>query len=185
MQRFISVIALIGLCGLSSLATAGLITRQFEFSSTAGPLLFGPNIGSFTYDDSIVPAGGGQVDQLGLFIDLDVSFAGFSFDETAANSGWLTFDIDGDLLEAHFGNNCGAGYCVIYFGQPQWWIRVGEPPYILNDFTYTGFAGVNDTFYSSNENRLLPIPLPTTLLLLGAGLCLLLASSPALALRAN
>jgi hypothetical protein len=175
MNPLIFVFALISLCGLPSIAEATLITRQFEFSSTAGPLVFGPNIGSLTYDDSIIPIGGGALNAINLLTDLDVSFAGYSFDETTANTGWLVFDSGGDLLEAHFGNNCGPGYCVIYFGQPQWWIRVGEPPYVENDFTYSGFDGVNDTFYSTNANRLLPIPSPSTLLLFGAGFCLVFA----------
>ncbi|KQW46227.1 hypothetical protein ASD88_07360 [Pelomonas sp. Root662] len=148
-------------------AEAGPVTRQFEFSSTAGALQFGPQIGSFTYDDAVAPVGGGYVSALGLFANLDVSFGGFSFDETTANSGWLRFDPAGVLLDAHFGNNCNAGSCTISGGASQWWIRVGQVGNSVNDFSYSGFNG-EAGFRSTNLNALLPnatVPEPASIAL--------------------
>lgn len=150
-------------------SSATPITRQFEFSSTEGPLIFGPNIGKFTYDDSVAPAGGGFVTATGLLSDLSVSFNGHSYDETTANTGWLKFDALGDLLEAHFGNDCYPGYCSIFVGSEQWWISVGIPG-TRNDFAYSGFNGATD-FYQTNSNHLLlTVSEPASFALLGVGL---------------
>ena len=149
-------------------ANADPITRYFEFSSTSGPLLFGPTIGSFEYDDSIAPVGGGYVLETGLFSALSVSFGGFTFDETTANSGWIQFDALGGLLEAHFGNLCVAGSCTIGGGE-YWWIRVGVPDFSVNDFSYSGYNGA-EGIYRTRDNRLLSVPEPGTLALLGIGL---------------
>lgn len=150
-------------------SSAALVTRQFEFSSTSGPLTFGPTIGSFTYDDIVAPVGGGTVSQLSLFSDLSVSFGGYSFDETSANSGWLVFDSLGGLLEALFGTSCSAGVCGIGGGEEGWWIRVGVPD-TTNDFAYSGYNGATG-FYQTFSNRLLenavPEPAPLALIALG------------------
>ena len=168
-----ALLAVVAASALPPPASAALVTRQFEFSSTDGPLQFGPNIGSFTYDDSIAPAGGGFVLASGLFSDLDVAFGSFTFDETTANSGWLQFDAGGGLIEAHFGNNCGAGVCVITGGQQQWWIRVGIPG-TTNDFVYSGFEGATDIHWTL-ANRLLDnaVPEPGSLALLSLALAAL------------
>ena len=169
-RALLLVVSLLGLMLIPMTSSAGLVNRQFEFSSTQGPLIFGPTLGYFQYDDSIAPLGGGHVSMTNLFTDLGVSFGGFSFDETTANSGWIDFDASGQLLEAHFGNNCQTGGCVIFIGDPQWWIRVGEPFASVNDFAYSGFAGPNNDFYQTLENRLIPVPAAPSYLLLSVAI---------------
>lgn len=166
----LALAAAVALCfGTALPAAAAPVTRSFEFSSTSGPLQFGPTLGSFTYDSALAPLGGGVVSALNLFSDLAVTFGSFSYDETTANSGWLTFDASGDLVDAHFGNNCVAGTCSISGGSNHWWVRVGTSS--VNDFAYAlvGHAGI----WTTDQNRLVPlnVPEPTPLALLAvAGL---------------
>ena len=168
-SRKVVALVAVGLLAAPLASQAALVTRQFQFSSTQGALQFGPTIGSFTYDDSVAPVGGGFANATNLFSDLNVAFGTFSFDETTANSGYLEFDASGGLKDAHFGNNCQAGNCTIVAGTAQWWIRVGVPG-TPNDFSYSGFngaTGINQTF----DNRLLdPVPLPAAAWLLLSGL---------------
>ncbi|MFG6465050.1 PEP-CTERM sorting domain-containing protein [Roseateles sp. BYS87W] len=167
-----SALALSAAAFLPLTAEAGLVTRQFLFSSTAGALQFGPQVGSFTYDDAVVPAAGGLVAAPNLFKDLQVSFGGFSFDELTANSGWLRFDATGDLLDAAFGNNCSGGGCSINAGWSLWWIRVGKPGASANDFAYSGFNGESG-IQTSYQNQLLPqgtVPEPASVALVALAL---------------
>ena len=170
--RRVASLAALALAAAAATANAAPVTYNFLFSSTSGALQFGPTLGSFTYDDSVAPVGGGFVSALGLFSDLDVSFGAWSFDETTANSGWLWFDAAGGLIEAHFGNNCIAGSCTISSGSEHWWVRVGLAGQSVNDFAYSGYNG-EQSFQSTQSNRLLPpnqVPEPASMLLAALGL---------------
>jgi hypothetical protein len=100
-------------------AQANLVTYDFRLSVTTGSLAAGADYsGSFSYDTSIIPAGGGEVDQLGLMSTLDFSF-GTAYDAANANTGYLTFDSSGYLTDLLLGTHCTAGDCSIG-GPPDW-----------------------------------------------------------------
>lgn len=193
-STLVAVTMLSALAAVSFDAAAAAVTRQFEFSSTSGPLQFGPSTGSFTYDDSVAPTGGGIVAGAGLFSQLTLNFGGIAFDSSSANTGSLLFDASGDLTGALFGNNCsglGLGLCYtvpmpLQFPAssrgPQWSIGLNTSIPFMNVVSYTGF-GANGflpevSFFAS---RLLPqqqqtVPEPSTLLLAGLALAALAAT---------
>ncbi|MEO8248306.1 MAG: PEP-CTERM sorting domain-containing protein [Burkholderiales bacterium] len=179
------------LAAVSFNAFATPVTRQFEFSSTSGPLQFGPSTGSFTYDDSIAPTGGGNVAGAGLFSQLTLMFGGISYNSATANAGTLLFDASGDLTGALFGNNCDAlGMCYtapipLQFpassAGPQWLIGLNTVVPTMNVVYYTGF-GANGFLpeVSLLASRLMPqqqtVPEPSSLLLAGLALAGMAAS---------
>lgn len=147
-------LAFLVLAGANLAAQASPVTRSFEFSSTSGPLIFGANVGTFTYDSSIVPSGGGVVSATGLFSDLSVAFGSFSYDETTATTSSLSFDAAGELLEAIFGSNCNSFACSVLSGTNSWFMRVGTAS--VNDFQYALTSDPSNIF-RTDLNRLLPL----------------------------
>lgn len=80
------------------------------------------SIGTFSYDSSIVPVGGGSVGGTNLLTSLHFVWDGITYDQTTANTGNLGFLAGGALLDAEFGTNCVAGGCMIDSGKEQWGI---------------------------------------------------------------
>ena len=104
-----------------STAVATPVHWAFEVQATGGPLAGAVADGTFTYDSSIIPSGGGNVNQAGLLTQLDFTWNGIHYDETTANTGFLGFSATGELDTAGFGTNCTAGLCsIIPTGQDVW-----------------------------------------------------------------
>lgn len=101
---------------------AQAIPIAYDFTVTAndGPLAGTSSSGFFTFDDGVIPGGGGLVSATGLLTDLAFSWNGIAYTEATANTGWLTFDAAGILISFGFGNNCSAGTCTILGGTNQW-----------------------------------------------------------------
>src|SRR4029077_18301496 len=80
------------------------------------------SLGTFTFDTSIIPSGGGFVSIAGLFTQLAFAWQGFNYDETTANTGTLGFEADGTLIYALFGTDCGpSGFgCGVGPALDQW-----------------------------------------------------------------
>jgi hypothetical protein len=88
-------------------ATAAPNAYQFTVTAIDGPLAGVTSVGTFAFDPSIVPEGGGYVEVADLFTHLAFSWDGVEYDETTANTGTLGFDADGTLFYALFGTDCG------------------------------------------------------------------------------
>jgi hypothetical protein len=98
------------------------ITYQFGVTAIDGPLAGTTSLGTFTFDTSIIPSGGGFVSIAGLFTQLAFAWQGFNYDETTANTGTLGFEADGTLIYALFGTDCGpSGFgCGVGPDLDQW-----------------------------------------------------------------
>lgn len=139
----------------SPTAGAAPVTRWFQFSSTSGPLQFGPSVGRFTYDDAQAPAQGGVVTGDNLLIDLELQFAGQTWTELNTDSVELRFQAGGQLTQVLIGANCSAtGSCSLTAGADEWYLRAGVPG-TANDFAYIGFGSGNVRQQSRSVNGLL------------------------------
>ncbi len=98
------------------------VTYEFTVTAITGPLAGVSSTGTFSFEDTIVPAGGGALGQMGLLSDLSFVWDGLSYDETTANTGRLTFDSTGDLIGFSIGNQCGNGFCLTGFGPNEWYV---------------------------------------------------------------
>ena len=120
-----------------------------------------------TYDDVVVPVGGGVVD-IPVLTDLAFTWDGIAYDETTANTGALTFDTGGNLTQAFFGTTCGGGVCLVRSNTNDWWFR--GPTFSEFSHASTGDEGV---FGGTTAIVLRPpvgVPEPGTLSLLSASL---------------
>ena len=93
-------------------AIAAPITYGFRVEAKTGGLAGITADGSMSFDDSMIPIGGGIVRGGPRLTELDFFWDGIPYDETAANTGGLVFDSAGVLIEALFGTACGDAYCI-------------------------------------------------------------------------
>src|SRR5437879_4802299 len=98
---------------VAQVTNATPITYAFTVTPWNGPLNGVSSTGTFTFDSSVIVAGGGIVDATGLLTGLSFNWNGRSYNATTANTGRLVFDSSGNLNEALFGTNCTVGSCSI------------------------------------------------------------------------
>jgi hypothetical protein len=125
-------------------AEGGQVRFKFSVTATDGPLAGVTSTGTFAFDYSIVPAGGGTLEQIDLLSDLNFTWHGITYDETTANTGWLTFNMSGNLTQVVLGSNHESGTVWVQPGEEGWY-AVG----LDNYFTYTVVANATDFFRGS------------------------------------
>jgi hypothetical protein len=157
----------VALIGASAVATATTVTYNFTVATTAGPLAGDTANGSFSFDSSVIPAGGGEVDSVGLLTSLTLTWDGITYTAANANTGFLSFNASGALTDACFGNNSIAGTCLVNKGTEQWLVDLGD-----SLFAYSvPQVGVDATAWLGTASfSIASTPEPATLALLGAGL---------------
>ena len=161
------------LLGRPGAAEAAIESFDFTVTATTGSLAGTSATGSFSIDSSIIPAGGGDVLQQGLFTSFAFSWDGIAYTTANADTANLRFDATGALTGASFGNNCPPTGCIITFGQDSWGVewfpKIGTG---ILDFFYST-PNDSHTQVQKGTSSIAPasaIPEPSSLALLVMGL---------------
>lgn len=147
-------------------AEAATVTFNFTVTATSGSLSGQSSTGFFSFDDSIIPSGGGLVRATGLLTNLSFEWNSITYDTSTANTGFFDFGSSGDF-DACFGTNASAGGCSAGAHEEIWYVALSK-----NGGGFFNYATPNDyvsdgtVSYSLVEN----VPLPASLPLLITGL---------------
>jgi hypothetical protein len=165
----------LGLASLPGAALAVPITYDFTVNGGPdGPLAGVTSSGFFSFDDSIIPAGGGSLSSTTLFTDLEFTWNGIAYDETTAESGALSFDATGALNGWLFGSNCNAGTCFILPGVDRWAVLTTAAFGTVFGYTLASTEVVYTVpFAVTVTPRAVTVPEPSTLALLGLTILML------------
>lgn len=155
-------------------AKAGLITYDFSVTATTGPLAGTSSSGSFSFDSSIIPAGGGEIDQNPFITALNFTWHGVSYTAATANACQAFFSATGALVGISFSGQNFPGGCGVESGHEAWnveWLQQSE--FFSADFfvfTYAVPGHFGDEFGTASLTPAAAVPEPSTLVLFGAGL---------------
>src|SRR5262245_38816806 len=171
---------LLGGAVAESPAWSNVITYDFTVSAFSGPLAGVVAMGSFSFDETLVPASeNGIVSAQGLLSEFSFTWNGIAFDALTANTGSLAFSPSGTPLSGFvFGNSCDGGgqfppnTCVVRNFTNDW--RISSQfgiTYALPDVA--GQFGGGPENSTTFERRPEAVPEPVTVALLGSGFALL------------
>jgi len=117
MPRAVPVVLALAVLTLAFAVPAQAVLITVNFTVTADPIDAAnagqSATGSFSFDDSLVPAGGGTVGSAGgpdLSTDIALTWNGASWDETNADLFTLSFDVDGKVTDFGLGGSIGGSF---------------------------------------------------------------------------
>ena len=145
------------------------ITYEFDVTATSGPLAGSTATGTFAFDSSIIPAGGGRVASPTLFSALSFSWDGIAYTESNTKTSSLTFDSSGNLIAWSFGTTCLPAGCLVRLIPPgfkDWSVLQSA----TQSFFEYGRPDLSFGFGTETVRPLAAVPEPASLALLGTGL---------------
>lgn len=147
MQRKLLSLAAAAVLAVPLAAQGKTITYDFTVGGGGfGPLGNVSSSGSFAFDSSVIPNGGGLIVGTGLLTRLSFTWDGISYDQSTANTGALEFNSGGMLDGLNFGDACNAlGACSVDGNGHDW---------DLSGFTSVGPLTFAQFLYSAGDGRL-------------------------------
>jgi hypothetical protein len=149
-------------------ANASVVSYDFTITGTSGPSMGLTSNGSFSFDTSVIPSGGGFVDATGLLSSLTFSWNGIAYSAATANTGRLFFDASANLIQVFFGTNCGFTNgmmeCSVHTALDQWYLFGGPTTLGLT------YASSHEPGIWVGGGSYAPVPLPAGAWLLLSGL---------------
>lgn len=103
---------------------AAIVTYDFSVTATSGGLTGATGSGSFSFDDSIVPPGGGLASSVNVFETFQFAWHAVTYNKTSiGNRANLYFTVDGTLDHFVFGPSCtfnldGQASCILNLSLP-------------------------------------------------------------------
>jgi hypothetical protein len=142
MKTTIFRVALFGFLVGSISANAETITIDFSVSGQSVDPIYGQvtETGYFTFDSSLIVAGGGEVIAAGMIDELAFTWQGTTYNASTANTGIFVFSDDGALTNFVIGNNCDQdGVCSVGGVNPNSWAMNGfRISYLHSGFFWEG-----------------------------------------------
>lgn len=119
-------LAVLSASALAATVSATQVTQDFTLAWDKAPAAFG----SFSYDDALVPAGGGELVNVLPLAGLSIEIAGQSFDETDVKVVRFQFNDDRTFKQIVFGNDCDATRCsAVAANRLTWWVAFYGAPF--------------------------------------------------------
>jgi hypothetical protein len=149
MKTTLNGIARTTLLASSVLAHSTPNTYRFKVNGGySGPLEGQTAVGSFTFDSSIVPTGGGHLAQMGLLTELSFTWDGVAYNALTANTGSMDFSSTGGPESVIFGDDCNAGTCSASYGTADWyiWLQAEQPSNFVYGIPLFGLGVVSLLF---------------------------------------
>lgn len=112
-NRFEKLIAGTLLVLASTCSLAVPVSYEFVATATHGPLRGASAAGYFTFDDSVIPSGGGIVARAGLLSSLEFSWMGIDYTAETVNTGFASFSSIPGIFSISFGSHCTAAQCSV------------------------------------------------------------------------
>lgn len=159
------------LFGLFTAAQAQTTAYSFEVDWTTGELAGTSSAGTLSFANALaIP--NAQYFQPNALSSFGFTLRGSFYDLSAVETGFLTFDADGQLRLLGVGTNCNPGSCSSVPGDINSFYLVYDSQSGLDKFY--GVAGDSGyaTSYGPGTLQVSPVPEPSTVALLTAGLVL-------------